>query len=182
VYWNPTFDSGHARVYLSNCDGTFTWSNSNTDAGSSTNSDAHMYFADVTGDGRADKIVWDPAAESGRTRIYASNGNGTFTLLSIHTGGSSGVPETRLYFTDVNGDGHADKIFWRPDYREGRLQIYLGSATGFAGTPLMDNTGWSQSSNTQYFFADLDGSGAADKVYWNYGASDSNSRAYLSRY
>jgi endonuclease/exonuclease/phosphatase family metal-dependent hydrolase len=182
VYWNPTFDSGHARVYLSNCDGTFAWSNSNTDAGSSQNSEAHFYFADVTGDGRADKILWDPAAESGRTRVYASNGNGTFTLLSAHTGGTSVVPETRLYFTDVNGDGHADKIFWRPDYREGRLQIYLGSAMGFAGAPLMDNTGWSQSSNTQFFFADLDGSGAADKVYWNHGAADSNSRAYLSRY
>ncbi|QRO02143.1 endonuclease/exonuclease/phosphatase family protein [Archangium violaceum] len=182
IYWNPTYDSGRARIYLSNCDGTFRWSNTNTDTGSSQNSDAHFYFADVTGDGRADKILWDPAAESGRTRIYASNGNGTFTALSTHTGGSSGVPETRLYFTDVNGDGHADKLFWRPNYREGRIQVYLGSATGFAGAPLMDNTGWSQSSNTEYLFADLDGSGAADKVYWNPGANDGGSRAYLSRY
>ncbi len=77
-----------------------------------------------------------------------------------------------FYFTDVNGAGHADKLFWRPDYREGRIQVYLGSATGFAGGPLMDNTGWSQSANTQYFF----------KVYWNHGAGDGSSRAYLSRY
>jgi endonuclease/exonuclease/phosphatase family metal-dependent hydrolase len=182
IYWNPTFDLGRARIYLSNCDGTFTWSNTNTDTGSSQNSDAHFYFADVTGDGRADKILWDPAAESGRTRIYASNGNGTFTLLSTHTGGSSVVPETRLYFTDVNGDGHADKLFWRPNYREGRIQVYLGSATGFAGGPLMDNTGWSQSVNTEYFFADLDGSGATDKVYWNPGGNEGGTRAYLSRY
>ncbi|MCY1073128.1 FG-GAP-like repeat-containing protein [Archangium lansingense] len=182
VYWNPTFDSGRARIYLSNCDGTFAWSNTNTDAGSSQNSDAHFYFADVTGDGKADKIVWDPAADSGRTRVYASNGNGAFTFLTAHTGGTSGNAETRLYFTDINGDGHADKLFWRPDYREGRIQVYLGSATGFSGGPLMDNTGYSQSANTQYFFADLDGSGAADKVYWNYGAGDGGSRAYLSRY
>jgi endonuclease/exonuclease/phosphatase family metal-dependent hydrolase len=182
VYWNPTFDSGRTRVYLSNCDGTFRWSNSNTDTGVSQNSDAHFYFADVTGDGRADKMVWDIPVESGRTRIYASNGDGTFTFLSTHTGGGSGVTTTRLYFTDVNGDGHADKLFWRPDYREGRIQIYLGSATGFAGGPLMNNPGYSQSANTQYFFADLDGSGATDQIYWNYGADNGNSRVYLSRY
>ena len=182
IYWNPTFDTGHTRVYLSNCDGTFAWSNTNTDTGSSQNADAHFYFADVTGDGRADKILWDLAADSGRTRVYASNGNGTFTFLTSHTGGSSGVPETRLYFTDVNGDGHADKLFWRPDYREGRIQVYLGSATGFAGGPLMNNPGYSQSVNTQYFFADLDGSGAADQIYWNHGSADGGSRAYLSRY
>ncbi|MFE8604395.1 FG-GAP-like repeat-containing protein [Archangium violaceum] len=182
IYWNPTFDSGRARVYLSNCDGTFAWSNTNTDAGSSQNGDAHFYFADVTGDGRADKLVWDPVADSGRTRVYASNGNGTFTFLTSHTGGYSGNPETRLYFTDVNGDGHADKLFWRPDYREGRIQVYLGSATGFSGGPLMNNPGFSQSANTQYFFADLDGSGAADQIYWNHGAGDGGSRAYLSRY
>jgi hypothetical protein len=104
------------------------------------------------------------------------------TFLSTHTGGSSGVPTTRLYFTDVNGDGHADKLFWRPDYREGRIQIYLGSATGFAGGPLMNNPGYSQSANTQYFFADLDGSGATDQIYWNHGADGGNSRVYLSRY
>ncbi|PTL82170.1 hypothetical protein [Vitiosangium sp. GDMCC 1.1324] len=57
--------------------------------------------------------------------------------MSAHTAGTSGVSETRLYFTDVNGNGHADKLFWRPDYREGRIQVYLGSATGFAGAPLM---------------------------------------------
>ena len=182
VYWNPTYDSGRTRIYLSNCDGTFAWSNSNTDAGVSQNSNAKFYFADVTGDGAADKIVWDPAAESGRTRVYTSNRNGTFTLLSAHTGGTSVVTETRLYFTDVNGDGRADKLFWRPDYREGRIQVYLGTGTGFAGSPLIDNTGYSQSDNTEYFFADLDGSGAADKVYWNYGAGDGSSRAYLSRY
>ena len=182
IYWNPTFDSGRARVYLSNCDGTFIWSNTNTDAGSSQNADARFYFADVTGDGRADKMVWDVAADSGRTRVYTSNGNGTFTFLTSHTGGSSGNPETRLYFTDVNGDGHADKLFWRPDYREGRIQVYLGSATGFSGGPLMNNPGYSQSATTQYFFADLDGSGAADQIYWNHGAADGGSRAYLSRY
>ena len=32
------------------------------------------------------------------------------------------------------------------------------------------------------YCAESDGSGAADKVYWNHAATDSNSRAYLSRY
>jgi hypothetical protein len=74
-----------------------------------------LYFADVTGEGCADKIYWNPTFDLGRARVYVSNCDGTFTFLTAHTGGTSVVPETRLYFADVNGDGRADKLFWRPD-------------------------------------------------------------------
>lgn len=178
--WNPGAASGRVRMALSNCDGTFGAPTVGADGAASENDDAHFYFADVTGDGAAEKILWDPAAESGRTRIYRSNVDGTFSHLGDHPGGYSAVPSTRLYFADVNRDGHADKIFWRANFRQGRPQIYLGDENGFQGAPMMGNPGYSQSELTTYFFVDVDGSGAADQIYWRPTGFGGATRTYLS--
>ncbi len=45
------------------------------------------------------------------------------------------------------------------------MQIYPSSADDFAAAPAIDNPGFSNSENTDFFFADVDHSGAADKVY-----------------
>ena len=178
--WDPGAVGGATRVARSRCDGRFDDEAASDDDGASTTASAIFALADVTGDGVADKLLWDLAAAEGQTQVFRGDGDGTFTYTGAHTGGSSGVATSRFYFADVDGDGRADKIFWRPSFRQGRLQIYLadGSDGGFAPSPIMNNPGYSESEATTYLFADLDGNGAADQIYWNPSAPET--RAYLA--
>lgn len=168
IYWNPTYDSGHTRVYGANGDGTFTFLNSNTN-GSSESSNTMFYFADVTGDGKADKIYWNPTFDSGHTRVYGSNGDGTFAFLDSNANGTSGSSNTTFYFADVNGDGKADKIYWNPTFDDGHTRVYLSNGDGTFSWSNSNTNGWSQSSNTTFYFTDVTGDGRADKIYWNPG-------------
>lgn len=129
IYWNHSVDSGRTRVFLSRCNGRFEGPVSSSDGAQTTSQTARFYFADVTGDGLEDKLTWDPNANGGATRLFKSKGNGTFAFVSQHRGGTSVVDTSRFYFADVSGDGRADKVFWRPTFREGRMQIYLGTST-----------------------------------------------------
>lgn len=180
VGWNRSVDGGRLRFYRSRCDGTFDGPRAITE-GASTSATVQHFFADLNGDGSDDLFRWDPEAEDGLTRMWRSDRDGTFTSLGTHSAGSSVVATSRFYFADVTGDGQADKIFWRPNFREGRLQVYPGTGAGFAGVPTMDNTGYSQSEATEFSFADVDGDGAADKVYWNPGGEGGLPRVYRAR-
>lgn len=182
VVWNPNEDAGHTRVYKSNGDGTFTFLNSNTN-GTSQSSNTTFYFADVNGDGRSDKIYWNPTFDSGRTRIYTSNGDGTFNFSSSNTNGASTVATTRFYFADVNGDGKDDKIYWRPNIYMGKPKVYISLGNGNFDDPIYSLRGTSQSEDTQYFFTDISGDGKADQVAWNYNqAPGGNSQGTLRNY
>lgn len=177
VAWDPA--AGQAHVALSRCDGTFDDEVTSTDDGTSTHPNG-FGFADVTGDGLADKIVWDPNAFGGRARIFASNGDGTFTFLTEHPSGTSGVVSSKFLYADIDGDGHADKLFWRDNFRQGHPQLYMGRADGFDDHPIMVNAGVSPSSANVYFLADVDGSGSADLVAWNPAEHPSETRVHLA--
>nr|WP_263429539.1 endonuclease/exonuclease/phosphatase family protein [Nannocystis pusilla] len=177
--WDPGAPGGQTRVALSRCDGTFDPEFVNDDAGTSTNTDARMELADVNGDGLADKIVWDPEAVEGRTRVYAGVGDGSFTFLVEHTGGTSGVAASRFFHADVDADGHADKLFWRHSFRQGHPQLYLGQPDGFNAHPMMVNAGPSESADNRYFLADIDASGSHDLIAWDAGKGGAT-RAYLA--
>lgn len=179
MVWDPGADGGQTRVALSACDGSFAAEVVSDDDGVSTNTSAAVGLADVTGDGLADKLMWDPAANSGRTRVFTGDGDGTFTFLVEHTGGTSGVATSRFFYADVDADGHADKMFWRDNFREGRPQLYLGQADGFDGDPMMVNAGPSSSPDNRYFLADIDASGSDDLIAWNAGDGGAT-RAYLA--
>ncbi|MBD8487372.1 VCBS repeat-containing protein [Echinicola sp. CAU 1574] len=166
ISWDPNDDSGHTRVYRSNGDGTFTFLDSNTN-GTSQSSLTTFYFADVTGDGKADKIYWNPNFDDGHTRIYGSNGDGTFTFLDSNTTGASGVASTRFYFADVTGDGKADKIYWRPNIYKGKIKIYPSNGDGTFDGPVYSLRGTSQSENTFFYFFDINGDEKADQIRWN---------------
>lgn len=179
IAWNPGASEGRARVALSGCDGTFAPEIAGVDDGLSTNTDAAMGFADVDGDGLYDKIVWDPAAYSGRARVFAGNGDGTFTFASEHTGGTSVVSTSRFHYGDIDADGHADKIFWRDNFRQGRPQLYRGGVEGFDGHPAMVDSGTSESPSNRWFLADIDGSGSDDFIGWD-PQVDGATRAWLA--
>lgn len=169
IAWHPQVSGGQTRVALAKCDGSlgFHAEKLTTDAGTTTLAGATLAFADINGDGRADKILWDLTQHGGRTMVYTSKGNGDFAFFKEHTGGSSGVATTRLYFGDVDGDGFAEKAFWRPNFRQGYMQLYPGAASGLIGHPMMVNSGPSERESTAYHLADVNGDGSADLIRWD---------------
>lgn len=90
----------------------------------SRNSRTNFYFADVDGDGKADKIYWNKDISDGHLRVSLATGGGKFNerySTSIGSGDSS----TNFYFADVNGDGKADKIYWNTYFSGGQIRVYL---------------------------------------------------------
>ncbi|ATB27175.1 FG-GAP-like repeat-containing protein [Melittangium boletus] len=179
VRWNPKERGGAFDTFVAKCGATPSFGSAvQSKEGANTSEGTRVYFADVDGDGKADRLLWNPDQDGGRTRVYRSTGAGAFAFAFAHDSGTSGVDTSRFYFADVDGDGKADKVFWRPTFRQGRMQIYPSTGTNFAGSPVMDNTGFSGSENTDFFYANIDGKGGADKVYWNPGAYDGDTKVF----
>ncbi|MGF7037563.1 FG-GAP-like repeat-containing protein [Mucilaginibacter lappiensis] len=184
VYWNGTVDSGHTRIYLATSGGFFSNTViSNTDAGMSTTGGTLFYFADVNGDGKADKIMWQPTLSSGKPMVYLSNGDGTFTASSTfsNSGASSASAGTTFYFADVNGDGRADKIYWNPGNYSGKIKVYYSQATNVFDGPVYSLWGLSASSSTYFYFADINGDGKPDQIRWNYGEASGALSNYFAK-
>jgi len=182
IYWNSTFDSGHTRVYLATGSGYFNGTVVSGAEGASTTGGTTYYFADVNDDGKADKIMWYPTLNSGQTMVYLSDNDGTFTASSTFssTGASSGSADTKFYFADINGDGRADKIYWNPGAYLGKLKIYYSQTTNIFDGPIYTLRGTSQSLNTNFYFADINGGGKADQIRWNYGESSGELKNYFA--
>ncbi|WP_245843549.1 FG-GAP-like repeat-containing protein [Niastella vici] len=181
IYWNATYDDGHTRVYLATSGGSFSGTVVSGTTGASTTAGTSFWYADVNGDGKADKILWHPDLNSGKTMVYTSDGDGTFTEnASYSNSATSGLSNTRFYFADMNGDGKADKVYWNPDNYQGYLKVYYSDSGAFGG-PIYTLRGTSQSENTYFYFADISGDGKADQVRWNYGENSGELRNYFAR-
>lgn len=170
IKWDLTQESGRTLVYLATGGGDFSSIPVIHTAGTSQSSNTTFYFADVTGDGKADKIYWNPNFDSGHTRVYVATGNGNFsTSVVSNTEGLSQSTSTTFYFADITGDGMADKIYWNPTYDNGRTRVYAAIGNGyFDSTVVSSANGYSASTVTKYYFADIDGDGKADQIRWNY--------------
>jgi len=123
------------------------------------------YFADVTGDGRADAI--------------ASNTGGFFTVrrsTSTAFGPDEGWAQVWSYgnwFADVNGDGLADAIQIDPGQQYGTAKIRARVSTG-SSFPYPDDwtapVSWDEFGGHEYrrsgrvYFADVTGDGKADAI------------------
>jgi hypothetical protein len=179
--YNGFWPSDHWPVMATFTPGIF--GGAHVDAnGKSANANTKFYFADINGDGKADKVYWNPTYDSGRPQIFLSNGDGTFASPAVvHTAGASTSADTRYYYADVNGDGKADEIIWNPGLNSGHTRVYLATTGGSFSATVIDNTeGSSAGTTTQYNFADVNGDGKADKIYWNGTVDSGHTRVYLA--
>ena len=184
IYWNPEYDNGHTRVYVATGNGSFSSSVVSNEEGVSVVAATKFYFADVTGDGKADKIFWRYNFDSGHTRIYAATGNGYFSPTVVsNTNGSSENSSTKFYFADVTSDGKADKIYWDKDTYLGKVTVFRATGNGLFDDAIWSFRGPSTNVNTQYFFNDISGDGKADQIRWNFDESpDEHAQGTLQNY
>jgi endonuclease/exonuclease/phosphatase family metal-dependent hydrolase len=170
ILWDPTLNAGHTRVYLATTNGSFSSTVVDNPEGTSQGSTTVFNFADVNGDGKADKIYWNATFDNGRTRVYLATSGGNFSG-SVVAGaeGASTTGGTSFYYVDVNGDNKTDKILWHPTLNSGKPSVYLSDGDGtFTASSTFTNSGASSASDATLFsFADINGDGWADKIYWN---------------
>ncbi|MFN8179615.1 MAG: FG-GAP-like repeat-containing protein [bacterium] len=149
-YDNGQTDEGRAYVYLGSASGLAaspSWT-------AESNQDS-AYFGisvgtagDVNGDGYADVIVGargydNGQTDEGRAYVYLGSASGlaasaAWTAESDMAGATFGASVGTA--GDVNGDGYSDVIVGAPLYdlgltRHGQAYVYLGSASGLAGSP-----------------------------------------------
>ncbi|HEX5747382.1 MAG TPA: VCBS repeat-containing protein [Archangium sp.] len=110
------------------------------------------WFADVTGDGKADAIV------SNEGELVVRRSDGTRFLPNEKWSWSSYSGTKGTWFEDVTGDGKADAIVENAD----AVVVRRSNGSGF-----LPNEVWSGplASNTQSWFGDLTGDGKTDLVY-----------------
>jgi hypothetical protein len=114
-------------VYLSDGDGTFTASASFSNSGATSASSAtEFYFADINGDGRAEKVYWNPDNYLGEPKFYFAQADNTFDGPVYSLRGTSQSANTHYYFADISGDGKADQIRWNYGENDGELRNYFG--------------------------------------------------------
>jgi len=183
IYWNATFDDGHTRVYLATAGGSFSGTVVSGTEGASTTGGTVFYYADVNGDGKADKILWQPTLNSGKPMVYLSDGDGTFTASSTfsNSGASSASSATLFSFADINGDGRADKIYWNPGNYLGEPKVYYAETSNTFSGPVYSLRGTSQSTDTHFYYTDISGDGKADQVRWNYSEYSGELRNYFGQ-
>ena len=154
---------------------------------------------DVDGDGYADVIVGAPdhgvgGPHPGRAMVFfgTSSGltnTGAWTLSGSHDGEDLGAAVGPA--GDVNGDGYADVMIGSPGYdpatlnRAGRVQVFLGSTMGLAGSPDWETAGTQNLAEFGYSVCtagDADGDGFGDILIgeWLYdGVELTCGKAYL---
>lgn len=165
IYWNYSLSSGNVMVYLATGGGYFSSTPIVTPGSGSSNT--ILYFEDVNGDGKADRIYWNYSLSNGNLRVYLATSGGYFSTTVAESYGSS-KSSTRFYFADVNGDGKADKILWNTIYNNGATSVFLATSNGYFSTNYICSNG-STSEDVRFYFADFTGDNKADKVIWQPG-------------
>ena len=146
---------------------------------------------DVNGDGYADVVLTGNLIVDGGTRIYVYLGSAAglasspaVTLNGPSCGGTYLCPAVSA--GDLNKDGYSDIVVgtWgsAPAATAGTIEVYLGSATGPAATPMLMLTG-PDDANGEFAASvatfDANGDGYADLLVGAPGVSAKVGRAYV---
>ncbi len=190
---NGQENEGRAYLFLGSASGLST-----TPAWTAEGDQANAHFGcsvatagDVNGDGHSDVIIGASSFSNGQTaegRAYLFLG--TASGLSATPAWTAEGDQDNAAFGysvatagDVNGDGYDDVIigapnFYNGEYREGRVFLFLGSASGLYATPT-----WTAESNQVYAYfgysvataGDVNGDGYADVIIGAYFFSNGES-------
>ncbi len=184
VFWRHNYHNGFLQIYKSKCNGHFSWHHQSDIFSDSKNT--KFDFADVNGDGYNDLIRWNPNENEGKTLIYLSLADSESTVFAndpiVHHSGSSTINTTKMYYADIDGDGCADKIWWRNNFNNGYQKVYYGQKNGnFSRTPVDIKFGYSKSNATSFFFPHINKDKKADKIYWNKSYKGGIVKSYLAK-
>lgn len=150
----PTYASS-VRFYRGNGSGGFA-------SGISLWTGTHLHgFAvtDLNRDGMGDLVLGSYSGAFTMETLLAT-GNGDFAPPFVTM--TSGLPRSRLFARDIDGDGNADILGVDPD----GVVVMLGDGTGALDAPI--HTAARFTVNNDASFADFDGDGHLDIVIANY--------------
>lgn len=136
-----------------------TWSNTPY-YGSDKAGNTYVYFADVTGDGKADAIVLNPTGITVRRSDGTKfAGNENWTTEPYY--GSEVYSRLNIHFADVDGDGKADAIV----VNKNGITVRRSDGNKFTANERWTREAFYGEHGT--FFADVDGDGKADAIVVN---------------
>jgi hypothetical protein len=120
-----------------------------------------IQYADVNGDGLADALNFDISGGSG---VWVSLSTGTgFTSPQMWLKHGESTPD-QIQYADVNGDGKADALYFDTS-RSGGVWVSLSTGTSFTSPQMWLKHGESTPDQIQY--ADVNGDGKADALYFD---------------
>ena len=150
---SPNGQSVYVASYISNALTVFSRSD--------TPPPSEVQFADVNGDGRADYLNFDT---SGDAELWVGLSNpGSFTVPQLWLQHGESTPD-QVQYADINGDGKADALYF-DTFRSSGVWVSLSSGNGFTAPQLWLQHG--ESIPTQIQYADVNGDGRADALYFD---------------
>jgi hypothetical protein len=123
-------------------------------------------YADINGDGKIDTVYFDTAGSRG---IWVSLGTEDgFAPAEMWLQHGDSTPD-QIQYADVNGDGTADALYF-DTLRSRGVWVSLSEGVGFKPAEMWVQYGESTPNQVQY--ADINGDGKADALYFDSGKSN----------
>jgi hypothetical protein len=123
-------------------------------------------YADINGDGKVDALHFDTSGSKG---LWVSLGTETgFAPAQMWLQHGDSTPD-QLQYGDVNGDGKADALYF-DTLRSRGVWVSLSDGTSFSPAEMWVQYG--ESSPDQIQYADINGDGKADALYFDSGRSN----------
>jgi hypothetical protein len=123
-------------------------------------------YADINGDGKVDAVYFDT---SGTRGVWVSLGSDDgFAPAEMWLQHGDSTPD-QIQYADVNGDGTADALYFDTLRSQG-VWVSLSEGIGFKPAEMWVQYGGSTPNQIQY--ADINGDGKADALYFDSGKSN----------